>query len=137
MSTCAKCNASLDDYFDPEKKLTECPVVVFCLQRQLANLRSLLRSVTGNLEAAAELLALDTKITIDEMRAAAREIVRGLTDEERRVLAAGEWEEDDPDVIDRLVERGLLRLTHRDETGENYLPTRAGALLLSLTKEKQ
>ncbi len=56
MSTCAKCNASLADYFDPDRKLTECPVLTFCLQKRLDNLHSLLRSVTGKLEEAAELL---------------------------------------------------------------------------------
>lgn len=62
--------------------------------------------------------------------------MRGITNEERRELARGEWEPGDPDVIDRLVERGLMRLTHRDEEGANYLPTKAGALLLSLKESE-
>jgi hypothetical protein len=63
--------------------------------------------------------------------------MRGLTDEERRELAAGEFEEGDPEVIDRLVQRGLMRLTSHDETGENYLPTRIGALLLGLAEGRR
>lgn len=49
-----------------------------CSRRELANLRSLLRSVTGNLERAADLLSGDTRITIDDMRAAAREVDTAL-----------------------------------------------------------
>lgn len=62
--------------------------------------------------------------------------MRGLTDEEYRVLAAPEWEPAPHEVIDALVARGLMVLTHRDETGENYLPSPTGALLLRVAKAK-
>jgi hypothetical protein len=75
-ATCARCGANwgvdTDDCEPVEGQ--DAIAQLACRDRELANLHSLLRSVTGKLEAAAELLALDTKITIDEMRAAAREI---------------------------------------------------------------
>jgi hypothetical protein len=76
MSRCARCG--LEQEAGELSHFGECALPRerqdACRDRELANLRSLLRSVTGNLERAAELLQSDTQISIDEMRQAAREI---------------------------------------------------------------
>lgn len=60
MTTCSKCGVRLTDerYLecaDEDTEFSGGAAYTACLERQLANLRSLLRSVTEKLEAAAEL----------------------------------------------------------------------------------
>jgi hypothetical protein len=61
VSTCSKCNANLangahTECADEDTPYSEAGAYQDCLERQLSNLRSLLRSVTGKLESAREYL---------------------------------------------------------------------------------
>jgi hypothetical protein len=61
VSTCARCGADLSMFLDSAAgqvgEPLECPDGESCSRRELANLRSLLRSVTSKLESAASHLS--------------------------------------------------------------------------------
>lgn len=60
--------------------------------------------------------------------------MRGLTDQELAVLLAPKDEVCDPDIVDRLVARGLMTLVGTDELGELWLANESGLRAARLAK---